>query len=81
MPDYAGIEKVGALGNDLPRNATQISLGAGDVTLNQGKQITIYYEINSCNFAKLAHIVYTAKESLLEVLGLGDVDVIFSITQ
>jgi len=81
MSDYAGMEKVGALGTDLPRNDTQISVGAGDVILYQGNQITIYYGTNSWNFTKLAHIEDATKESLLEVLGAGDVDVIFSIAQ
>jgi hypothetical protein len=81
MSDYAEMEKVGALGMDLPRNDTQISVGAGDVILYQGNQITIYYGTNSWNFTKLAHIEDATKESLLEVLGAGDVEVIFSISQ
>jgi hypothetical protein len=81
MSDYAEMEKVGTLGMDLPRNDTQISVGAGDVILYQGNQITIYYGTNSWNFTKLAHIEDATKESLLEVLGAGDVEVIFSISQ
>jgi hypothetical protein len=81
MSDYAGMEKVGTLGVDLPRNDTQISVGAGDVILYQGNQITIYYGTNSWNFTKLAHIENATKESLLEALGLGDVEVTFSLVQ
>jgi hypothetical protein len=81
MSDYAGMEKVGALGTDLPRNDTQYNVGAGDVILYQGNQITIYYGTNSWNFTKLAHIENVTKESLLEALGSGDVEVIFSIAQ
>jgi hypothetical protein len=51
------------------------------VILYQGNQITIYYGTNSWNFTKLAHIEDATKESLLEVLGAGDVEVIFSISQ
>ena len=81
MSDYAGMEKVGPLGRNLPRNDTQISVGAGDVILYQGNQITIYYGINSWNFTKLAVIEGATKESLLEALGTGDVEVTFSLAQ
>jgi hypothetical protein len=81
MSDYAGMEKVGALGTDLPRNDTQINVGAGDVILYQGNQITIYYGTNSWNFTKLAHIEDATKDGLLEVLGSGDVEVTFSLVQ
>lgn len=56
-------------------------MGAGDVILYQGNQITIYYGTNSWNFTKLAHIDGATKENLLEVLGTGDVEVIFSLPQ
>lgn len=81
MSDYAGMEKVGSLGTNLPRNDTQISVGAGDVILYQGNQITIYYGTNSWSFTKLAVIEGATKESLLEVLGTRDVEVTFSLAQ
>lgn len=81
MSDYAGMEKVGPLGTDLPRNDTHISVGAGDVILYQGNQITIYYGSNSWSFTKLAVIEGATKESLLKALGPGDVDVTFSIAE
>lgn len=81
MSDYAGMEKVGSLGTSLTRSDNQISVGAGDVILYQGNQITIYYGTNSWNFTKLAHIDGATKENLLEVLGTGDVEVIFSLPQ
>ena len=81
MSDYAEMEKVGPLGTDLPRNDTQISVGAGDVILYQGNQITIYYGTNSWTFTKLAFIEDVTKESLLEALGTGDVEVTFSLAQ
>lgn len=81
ISDYAEMEKVGPLGTDLPRNDTQISVGAGDVILYQGNQITIYYGTNSWNFTKLAVIEGVTKESLLEALGTGDVEVTFSLVQ
>ncbi len=81
MSDYAGMEKVGPLGTSLPRNDTHINVDAGDVILYQGNQITIYYDTNSWNFTKLAVIENATKESLLEVLGAGDVDVTFSLAE
>lgn len=79
MSDYAGMEKVGSLGASLTRSDSQISVGAGDVVLYQGSQITIYYGTNSWNFTKLAHIDDATKENLLEVLGTEDVEVRFSL--
>lgn len=79
MSDYAGMEKVGSLGTSLTRSDSQISVGAGDVVLYQGNQITIYYGTNSWNFTKLAHIDGATKENLLDVLGAGNASVVFSI--
>lgn len=81
MSDYAGMEKVGSLGTTLPRNDRQISVGAGDVILYQGNQITIYYGTNSWSFTKLAVIEGATKENLLDALGHGDVTVTFSLTE
>lgn len=81
MSDYGGMEKVGALGNSLPRNDTQISVDAGDVILYQGNQITIYYDTNSWTFTKLAVIEDATKKNLLEILGTGDVTVMFSLAE
>ena len=81
MSDYAGMEKVGPLGTNLPRNDTHISVDAGDVILYQGNQITIYYGTNAWSFTKLATIESATKEGLLEVLGSGDVDVTFSLAE
>ncbi|MGI6254740.1 MAG: cyclophilin-like fold protein [Acutalibacter sp.] len=79
MADYGGMEKVGPLGTTLPRNDTPLHVGAGDVILYQGNQITIYYGTNSWNFTKLAVIEDATEERLLEVLGSGDVTVTFSL--
>lgn len=81
MSDYGRMEKVGSLGSSLPRSDTKISVGAGDVVLYQGNQITIYYDNNTWNFTKLAVIEEATRESLLDVLGTGDVTVTFSIAE
>ena len=81
MADYVGMEKVGPLGTNLPRNDTRISVDAGDVILYQGNQITIYYGTNTWSFTKLATIENATKQGLLEVLGTEDVEVTFSLAQ
>lgn len=81
MSDYAGMEKVGALGRNLPQNDAPIRVDAGDVILYQGNQITIYYDTNSWSFTKLAAIESATKESLLDVLGSGEVTVTFSLAE
>jgi hypothetical protein len=81
MSDYAGMEKVGSLGQSLPRNDTQLNVSAGDVILYQGNQITIYYGTNSWSFTKLATIPNITGDELLKILGTGDVTVTFSYTK
>jgi hypothetical protein len=81
MSDYAGMEKVGSLGLSLPRNDTQLNVGAGDVILYQGNQITIYYGTNSWSFTKLATIPNITSDELLKILGTGDVTVTFSVSK
>jgi hypothetical protein len=81
MSDYASMEKVGSLGTSLPRNDTPISVGAGDVILYQGNQITIYYGTNSWNFTRLARIEGATEDSLRGLLGDGDVEVTFSVKE
>lgn len=79
MDDYANMEKVGQLPQSLPRSDSQISVGPGDVILYQGNQITVYYDTNSWNFTKLAHIEGATANQMRTVLGDGSVDVTFSL--
>lgn len=79
MSDYAGMEKVGPIGTDLPRNDEQISTGAGDIILYQGNSLVIYYDTNSWNFTRIGKIEGVTGEKLLEVFGDGDVTVTFSL--
>ncbi len=79
MNDYAGMEKVGPIGTDLPRNDEQISTGAGDIILYQGNSLVIYYDTNSWNFTRIGKIEGVTGEKLLEVFGDGDVTVTFSL--
>lgn len=79
MSDYAGMEKVGPIGRDLPRNDEQISTGAGDIILYQGNSLVIYYDTNSWNFTRIGKIEGVTGEELLDAFGSGDVTVTFSL--
>lgn len=79
MSDYAGMEKVGPIGTDLPRNDEQISTGAGDIILYQGNSLVIYYDTNSWNFTRIGKIEGVTGEELLDAFGSGDVTVTFSL--
>ena len=77
MDDYGGFEKVGPLGTTLTRSDEQITTQPGDVILYQGNQITIYYDTNSWNFTRLAHI--DDPTDLQAKLGDGTVSITFSL--
>ena len=79
MSDYGGFEKVGSLGTDLPRNDRQITTEPGDIILYLGNRITIYYDINSWSFTRLAKISGVTQDELKDILGSGDVTVTFSL--
>ena len=79
MHDYGSFEKVGEIGDTLPRNDEQITTKPGDVILYLGTSITIYYDTNSWNFTRLGKIQDATKEDLLAALGAGDVPVTFSL--
>ncbi len=79
MSDYASMEKVGALGRNLPANDEQIHTQAGDIILYQGNQITVYYGTNSWNLTRLGKIDGIAAQELKDILGGGDVEMTFSL--
>lgn len=79
LHDYGNFEKVGPLGFGLPTNDEQITTEPGDVILYQGNQITVYYDTNTWNFTRLAHIDGATRESLIDAFGSADVDVTFSL--
>ena len=79
MRDYAGMEKVGPIGRDLPRSDEQITTGPGDLILYQGNALVIYYAPNAWNFSRLGKIDDVAQEELVSVLGSGDVEVTLSL--
>ena len=79
MHDYGNFEKVGTLPYSLPRSDESITTVPGDVILYQGNQITVYYDVNTWEFTRLARIEGVSREDLLEVFGDGDVSVTFRI--
>ena len=79
MHDYGNFEKVGSLPKSLPRNDNQITTTPGDIILYQGNQITIYYDVNSWNFTKIATIEGKTQEELKQILGKGNVTAVFSV--
>ena len=79
MSDYGNFEKVGSLGQSLPRNDRPITTAPGDVILYQGSSITVYYDTNSWNFTLLGKIRNATKERLLAAFGTGDVTMTFSL--
>lgn len=81
MNDYGSFEKVGSIGQSLPREDTQISTTIGDVILYQGNQIVIFYGTNSWSYSRLGKIQNAAKDDLLTAFGSGNVTITFSLTK
>ncbi len=81
ISDYGGFEKVGSLGQSLPREDTQISTTTGDVILYQGNQIVIFYGTNSWSYSRLGKIQNATKDDLLTAFGSGNVTITFSLTK
>nr|WP_321412341.1 cyclophilin-like fold protein [uncultured Carboxylicivirga sp.] len=79
MRDYANMEKVGSIGQSLPRNDQQITAQSCDIILYQGNALVIYYAPNSWNFTRLGRIDDITTQELKKVLGEGDVTVTLSL--
>ena len=77
MSDYAGFEKVGALGTNLPSSDRPTTTQAGDIVLYQGDQIVLFYGSNSWSYTRLGQI--EELNGWQEALGNGDVSVTFSL--
>ncbi len=79
MHDYGSFEKVGSIGEVLPRNDEHITVTAGDIILYQGNKLVIYYDENTWSFTRIGRIDGVTQEELKEALGDGDVTVTFSL--
>lgn len=56
VEDYAGFEKVGALGSSLPTEDVWTTTHAGDIVVYNGDQVVFFYGSNSWNYTKLGKI-------------------------
>lgn len=77
MSDYAGFEKVGALGRSLTTENHQTTTSAGDIVLYNGNQIVIFYGSNSWSYTRIGRI--DDLSGWTDALGSGDVTAVFSI--
>lgn len=80
MSDYGGFEKVGSIGESLPRKDTQISTDVGDIMLYQGDKIVIFYGTNSWSYSRLGRIDGADANDMLSAFGKGDTDITLSLT-
>lgn len=77
MSMYGGFEQVGSIGQSLPANDTQMTTQAGDIVLYAKSQIVVFYGSNSWAYTKLGHIANKSNEEMAQLLGSGDVTIIF----
>lgn len=62
LSPYGGFEQVGALGDSLPRNDTEITTEPGDIMLYSGNQIVLFYGSNTWQYTRLGRIECSAEE-------------------
>ncbi len=79
MEDYAGFEKVGALGTRLTAKDVQTTTRSGDIVLYNSSNIVIFYGTNSWAYTRIGHI-----DDLTDwetALGSGSVTAVFSLIE
>lgn len=81
MEDYGDFEKTGNLGASLPTNDERFTTGPGDVILYLGQKIVIYYATNTWSFTRLGKVRGLSEQALRQILGEGDVTVVFSTSK
>ena len=79
MSDYGNMEKVGPIGQSLPRNDEHITTSPGDLILYQGSNLVIYYATNTYTFTRLGRIDNVEEDELRTALGVGSVTVTLSL--
>lgn len=77
LRDYAGFEKVGALGMRLPADDSRTTTQAGDIVLYQGDQVVLFYGSNNWSYTRLGRVENL--DGWADALGSGDVTVTFSL--
>ena len=70
--DYGGFEKVGSLGQTLPRDDRQMTAEAGDVVLYAGDQIVLFYGSNAWSYTKLGRVQGISAEVWKDLLTQTD---------
>lgn len=81
MRDYGNMEKVGPIGQSLPKNDEQITTGPGDIILYLGNSLVIYYDTNFWDFTRIGKIDDVTQEELLAAMGTGNVTVTFELME
>ncbi len=79
--EYGGFEKVGNLGFSLPKDDKDITTSVGDIVLYQGNQVSLFYNSNSWSYTKIGRIINIDDDELRNVLGNGDVTLIFTLSK
>ena len=77
MSDYSGFEKVGAIGERLTANDSQITTAEGDIVLYGGDQIVMFYGSNTWSYTKIGRI--DDLSGWKEALGSGSITAVFSL--
>ena len=77
--EYGGFEKVGDLGFSLPTSDENINTEPGDIVLYQGDKVSLFYGSHSWSYTKLGKIDNISSNELKEVLGQGNVTLVFSL--
>ena len=77
--EYGGFEKVGELGFSLPTSDENINTEPGDIVLYQGDKVSLFYGSHSWSYTKLGKIDNISSNELKEVLGQGNVTLVFSL--
>ncbi len=65
----------------FPQNDERITTEPGDVILYQVDQITICYDVDSWSFTRLGKVQDLSREELKEILGSGNAEVTFSLSE
>ena len=77
--EYGGFEKVGELGFSLPASDENINTEPGDIVLYQMDKVSLFYGSHSWSYTKLGKIDNISSNELKEVLGPGNVTLVFSL--
>ena len=77
--EYGGFEKVGELGFSLPASDENINTEPGDIVLYQGDKVSLFYGSHLWSYTKLGKIDNISSNELKEVLGPGNVTLVFSL--